>query len=139
MAKNNIRSFRYSDEVKEILENFDGVSMNEKFENLVKYCFGQVPVVETRLKDLNREIEEKQDKLRGVRLQVKELDIFIMCLQGIKEKISAAAVADGIARTADETKEFWGVGYEGIEQPGAPRELWGVGCFAKPGAAGGGG
>lgn len=37
--KNNLRSFRYSDRVAEILEGFDGDSMNAKFENLVLYCF----------------------------------------------------------------------------------------------------
>lgn len=37
--KNNLRSFRYSDRVAEILEGFKGDSMNAKFENLVLFCF----------------------------------------------------------------------------------------------------
>ena len=36
--KTNIRSFRYSDRVAEILEASEGDTLNEKFENLVLFC-----------------------------------------------------------------------------------------------------
>lgn len=98
MAKNNIRSFRYSDEVKEILENYKGESMNEKFENLVKYCFEKVPHVEKRLKDLEEEIDIKYNKLRDVSRQAREIDMLIGNLNDIKYKIkNAGDCADIIA------------------------------------------
>lgn len=45
--KNNIRSFRYSDEVAEILENMEGASLNEKFENLVRACYSRLPKIQS--------------------------------------------------------------------------------------------
>lgn len=45
--KNNIRSFRYSDEVAEILENMEGASLNEKFENLVRTCYSRLPKIQS--------------------------------------------------------------------------------------------
>jgi DNA-directed RNA polymerase subunit K/omega len=98
MAKNNIRSFRYTDEVRDILEGFKGDSMNEKFENLVKYCFTQVPFVENRLAELEKEISEKYEKLRTVSRQAREIDMLIGNLQDIKLKIkNAGTCADIIA------------------------------------------
>lgn len=40
--KTNLRSFRYSDRVAEILEASEGNTLNEKFENLVLFCFDGV-------------------------------------------------------------------------------------------------
>jgi len=98
MAKNNIRSFRYSDEVRTILEGFKGNSMNEKFENLVHYCFNVVPKVEKDLEDLKKEISEKHDKLRTVSRQAREIDMLIGNLEDIKLKIkNAGDCADIIA------------------------------------------
>ncbi len=98
MAKNNIRSFRYTDEVRDILENFKGESMNEKFENLVKYCFVQVPFQEKRLEEIESEMSQKYDKLRNVSHQAREIDMLIGNLNDIKLKIHNASVcADIIA------------------------------------------
>ena len=45
-AKNNIRSFRYSDRVAQILESMEGDSLNAKFENLVIFCYDKLPEVQ---------------------------------------------------------------------------------------------
>lgn len=47
-SKNNIRSFRYSDRVAEILESMDGDNLNAKFENLVLFCHDSLPEVKSR-------------------------------------------------------------------------------------------
>ena len=67
MAKNNVRSFRFSDEVKEILESFDTAgSMNDNFEQLVLYCYNAVPKRQQQLKDIDKQIEESRKRLRGL-------------------------------------------------------------------------
>ena len=70
MAKNNIRSFRYSDEVAGILESFEGSTLNEKFENLVLHCFWERKKIETQLAQKRKEyvrlckqVEEKRNQL----------------------------------------------------------------------------
>ena len=47
-AKNNIRSFRYSDRAAEILEAMEGDSLNAKFENLVLFCYDRLPEVKSK-------------------------------------------------------------------------------------------
>lgn len=65
--KNNLRSFRYSDEIAAILEAQEGNSLNEKFESLVLFCFYSL---EKRKKDLERIEEEiKQERQRLYNLQ----------------------------------------------------------------------
>jgi hypothetical protein len=57
-TKNNIRSFRYSDRVAEILEQQEGKTLNEKFENLVLFCFDEKPNTEKQLKLIKSKIIE---------------------------------------------------------------------------------
>ncbi len=82
-TKNNLRSFRYSDKVAEILEKFKGNTLNEKFENLVLYCFDEVPKREKRLKDIDNEISKKLDMLRNFNRQLEEL-------RGLEQSITSA-------------------------------------------------
>jgi len=77
MPKSNLRSFRYSDRVAEILEGFEGNSLNEKFENLVLYCFDEVPRTQRRLHMLNQEISSKVATLNSFDRQIRELDEMI--------------------------------------------------------------
>lgn len=64
--KNNIRSFRYSDRVAEILEGMEGKNLNEKFENLVLTCYCKLP-------DIIGEIEREERHLRYMRDDYMEL------------------------------------------------------------------
>lgn len=71
--KNNLRSFRYSDEIAAILEAQEGNSLNEKFESLVLFCFYKL---ENRKKDLERietDIKQKQKKLYNLQKATTEL------------------------------------------------------------------
>ena len=58
--KNNIRSFRYSDRVAEILEGMEGKTLNDKFEKLVLTCYCKLP-------DILGEIERQEKRLRYMR------------------------------------------------------------------------
>ena len=46
MKKTNIRSFRFTDDVLEILESMDGDNLSAKFENLVYSCYGKVDKIQ---------------------------------------------------------------------------------------------
>lgn len=73
MAKNNIRSFRYSDCVAEILEQQKGNSLNEKFENLVLYCHEQQPRIEITLKHYEKLVDEKRGELAALQGRLSSL------------------------------------------------------------------
>lgn len=79
--KSNIRSFRYSDRVAEILESFDGDTLNAKFENLVFYCYDKIPHVkrsvgfyEKWLKDLQKEVAVCQNRIEFLNNTITELE-----------------------------------------------------------------
>lgn len=58
-AKNNIRSFRYSDRVAQILESMEGDSLNAKFENLVIFCHDKLPEVQKKY-DMYKSMADRQ-------------------------------------------------------------------------------
>jgi predicted RNase H-like nuclease (RuvC/YqgF family) len=82
--------------VREILEGFKGESMNEKFDNLIMFCFKKIPFVENRLNEINKEIDEKYDKLKTVSRQAREIDMLIGNLNDIKRKIENAGTCADI-------------------------------------------
>lgn len=59
MKKNNIRSFRFSDDVFDKLQRAKGSNLNEKFDNLVNSCFNKLPKIEKRV----NELEEHRNRL----------------------------------------------------------------------------
>ncbi len=63
MAKTNVRSFRFDDDIMAIIEAFDGNNFSEKFDNIVKYCFIKVPEAKAKLDDLEKQIDEKKKEL----------------------------------------------------------------------------
>lgn len=69
-AKPNIRSFRYSDRVLEILSAAPGDSLNEKFENLVLYCHDRKPEVTKQLRALEARIASAQKQLESVQQEI---------------------------------------------------------------------
>lgn len=91
MAKNNIRSFRYSDKVARALESFEGSSFNEKFENLVLYCFDKVPETKKRLESLNDQIKRKNEKIYEYEKQIRDIDYIFRMLGSAKQNIEIAS------------------------------------------------
>lgn len=73
MAKNNIRSFRYSDEVAKHLEKQPENSLNEKFENLVISCCIALPEVLKQTKEAENQLLLSKQKLWDVIKQVQQL------------------------------------------------------------------
>ena len=73
MAKNNIRSIRFSDELAELIDRQVGNSFTEKFENLVTRCVWELPQKEEQIKELDRLIAEKGEKLKKANLQYGEM------------------------------------------------------------------
>ena len=72
-AKNNIRSIRFSDELAELIEQQQGRSFTEKFENLITRCVWELPAKEEELFKLETRIQEKREQLRDMTAQAGEL------------------------------------------------------------------
>lgn len=92
MSKNNIRSFRYSDEVAKILEGFDGDNMNEKFENLVLYCCRAVPEKQKKLNEMDRLLGQKRDELNKLKKKVSLVYDVMIKLESIKKRVDEIVV-----------------------------------------------
>lgn len=63
MAKNNIRSIRFSDELAELIDQQVGDTFTQKFENLITRCVWELPEKERKLEYINMEIKEKREQL----------------------------------------------------------------------------
>lgn len=75
MAKNNIRSIRFSDELAELIDRQVGNSFTEKFENLITRCVWELPQKEEQLKYIQEQIERERERLRDQRaLLQKEIE-----------------------------------------------------------------
>ena len=97
--KNNIRSFRYSDEIAAILLSQPGESLNAKFENLVRACYCDIDMRKKELESINAKIEERRQALRNLEKATDELDMLEKDIKsarfsfGIVER-RAAAIAE---------------------------------------------
>ena len=67
MAKNNIRSVRFSDEVIEIINQQIGDNFTQKFERMVYNCYMLLPEKEAQAERLDVRIKEKQEELNKLR------------------------------------------------------------------------
>lgn len=63
MAKNNIRSVRFSDELIEIINQQIGENFTQKFERLVYNCYMLLPEKERQSERLDTLIKEKREAL----------------------------------------------------------------------------
>lgn len=64
MARKNLTSFRFDDEVAEIIDNFKlGKNRNDKLNNYVLYHYEEVPRLRARIKELEKLIEELRTRL----------------------------------------------------------------------------
>ena len=74
MPKNNIRSIRFSDEIREAIESQTGENFNQKFEALVTRCLWELPAAEERLRQVNQQISDKKKELRKLSLLARDLE-----------------------------------------------------------------
>ncbi len=63
MAKNNIRSVRFSDEMIEIINQQIGDNFTQKFERMVYNCYMLLPEKQSQAEKLDALIKEKRDAL----------------------------------------------------------------------------
>lgn len=63
MAKNNIRSVRFSDEMIEIINQQIGDNFTQKFERMVYNCYMLLPEKERQAERLDTLIKEKREEL----------------------------------------------------------------------------
>jgi len=106
MAKNNIRSIRFSDELAELIDRQVGHTFTEKFENLVTRCVWELPRKEQQLKKIQEEIKQEQKRLYNLQRATEELRMLEKDIKnaqryfGIVERrakqIAEAAEKDGL-------------------------------------------
>ena len=72
-TKNNIRSFRYSDEIACILNSQPGDNMNAKFERFVETCYCEQERKQEQLDRIDAEIEKRRQVLRDLSRATAEL------------------------------------------------------------------
>jgi len=91
MAKNNMRSVRYSDEIKDIVEGIKlpdgGESFNEKFEKLCLDYKNTIPEREKALKELNKKIDEREKQLQTLNNKIHQMTELEWGIESLKEKI----------------------------------------------------
>ncbi len=73
MAKNNIRSIRFSDELAELIDRQVGHTFTEKFENLITRCVWEFPEKERRLKEIQEQIKQEQERLYNLQRATEQL------------------------------------------------------------------
>lgn len=79
--KINLRSFRYSDEVAAILEQQEGTSLNDKFENLVLTCYYKLPEIQKSIDNLTDQRKAEYDKLWAFRNKLEEFKRLFSALE----------------------------------------------------------
>ena len=91
MLKIHMRSFRFDDEVKQIIEGYEGKNLSDKFDLLVRHCFLAVPEAEKRLQELDELIAKKSNELSEICVQVNLANSIIREIKYIKEKMESIA------------------------------------------------
>lgn len=74
MAKSNIRSIRFSDEIAELIDRQIGDTFTQKFENLVIRCTWELPAKEEELKRLEEKISQKRKQLSDMASRARKLE-----------------------------------------------------------------
>lgn len=103
MSKDNIRSFRYDDEVAKIIEGFKGESYNEKFDNLVRYCFQELPKREKCIRQAEAELSTLEKKCAAKRAEIANLNQLEMERRAMQSRY--ANLMDTMQRFADKADE----------------------------------
>lgn len=73
MAKSNIRSIRFSDELAELIDRQVGDTFTQKFENLITRCVWEVPAAEKQLEAIRKEIKRERQRLYDLQKATEEL------------------------------------------------------------------
>lgn len=74
MAKGNIRSMRFSDQIIELIEAQVGNTFTAKFEALVTKCCWELPMKEQQLAEIQKQIDNERQNLRRIRERKQKLE-----------------------------------------------------------------
>lgn len=97
MAKGNIRSFRFSDELMQIIEAQPGETFTAKFEGLVRRCVSELPEKQKQLEEVQKQIQNERNNLRTIRDRKSKLESNLLFLER-----GTANLRDQINRTVKE-------------------------------------
>ena len=73
MAKQHIRSIRFSDELADLIEQQSGNTFTQKFENLITRCIWELPKHEMEIERLNLQISKKREQIIELQRQISSL------------------------------------------------------------------
>ena len=87
MAKNNIHSIRFSDELAELIDHQVGNSFTEKFENLVTRCVWELPQIELQIELAKKDLQKQREQVKRIREKIGYLTLYTI---NIEENIKRA-------------------------------------------------
>lgn len=94
--KTNIRSFRYSDRVAEILEASEGNTLNEKFENLVLFCYDELPKIKSDLEFFKGLVKDEKNKYYRLERLNRTFDEVMRDLEYAKGRLDMIVESDNM-------------------------------------------
>ena len=89
MAKGNIRSMRFSDEILEMIESQAGDTFTAKFEALVTRCMWELPQKEKQLAEIRKQIENEQKSLRRIRERKQKLENYLWQMENATSNLKS--------------------------------------------------
>lgn len=92
LSKGNIRSFRYSDKVADILNRQKGTSLNDKFEQLILHCFTKLPELDAVIESRQKQLASLEDRLSAARKELLEYESLIRVKNDLSKQITQLAV-----------------------------------------------
>ena len=121
--KNNIRSIRFSDDLAELIDRQAGRTFTEKFEGLITRCVWELPKKEQQLADIQRRIDQEQERLFNLQKATEELR---RLEQDIQSAQRCFAIVERRAKAIAEAAE------QDVTQSEAPAPLVAAGsCVTK--------
>lgn len=81
MAKNNIRSVRFSDEMIEIINQQIGDNFTQKFERMVYNCYMLLPEKERQARELDDRIKESKEAYFDLNRRYRDAQTFMIGLE----------------------------------------------------------
>lgn len=103
MAKNNIRSIRFSDELADLIERQVGDTFTQKFENLITRCVWELPEQEKRLEKVREDIRLERERLYKMQRATEQLRLLEQDIQSAQRYFQIVERrAKAIAEAAEE-------------------------------------
>ena len=103
MAKNNIRSIRFSDELADLIERQMEDSFTQKFENLITRCVWELPEQEKRLEKAREDIRLERERLYKMQRATEQLRLLEQDIQSAQRYFQIVERrAKAIAEAAEE-------------------------------------